>query len=58
METSGLLLLAQETEKGGLHGAGLSFAACCISSYRTILSYSRTQTKPIAEYPTDVIDVR
>lgn len=55
---AGLLVLAQVIKKRGLHGAGLSLAVRCISTYRTILSYLRTQPKPIEEYPTDVIHVR
>jgi hypothetical protein len=50
--------LAMIIKKGGVHAAAVALAGRAASTYRTIVSYVRTQPKPIEEYPTDVIHVR
>ncbi len=45
-------------KKRGVRRAMLSVAVRSISTYRTIVSYLKTSPKPIADYPTDVIEVR
>jgi glycosyltransferase involved in cell wall biosynthesis len=44
--------------KGGIHSALLSVTMRAVIAYRTVISYWKTQPKPIEEYPTDVIQIQ
>ncbi len=53
-----LVGLVMVVKKGSLYAAAVALAGRAISTYRTIISYLRTQPKPIDDYPTDVIQIR
>lgn len=55
---AGLIGFSLVIKKGGLHGAALSIAVRSAITYRTIVSFLRTRTKRVEDYPSDVIVIR